>query len=155
MSANARRGASKPPARHEFLSPGWIEAVTRIRDEYHGRVPTPPIAVRANVVVTGAPFENPDVHGSLDTSDGQVRIEPGHVDRPDFTATLDYATAKALFGGDDPSAVLQAFFGGKIRITGDASKVLVLQATLAPPKPGSPEAALAGEIAQRVRDVTR
>jgi hypothetical protein len=143
-------------ATYQFLSPEWIDAVRAVRDEFEAKagVTIPAIAVKANVVVTDAPFAEPEVHGSLDTSSGQLRIEPGHVAKPDFTATLDYDTARALLVGDDPNAVMQAFFGGKIRLAGDSSKLLVMQASVQPPAPGSPEAALAGEIAQRIRAIT-
>jgi hypothetical protein len=137
--------------KHEFLSPGWITAVEKIRDEFTDRAPEAPITLRANVVVTDAPFADPTILGHIDTSLG-LAISQGHLDRPDFTASLDYETAKALFVGQDPAAVLQAFFGGKIRLTGDASKLLGLPL----PKPGSagPEAELLREVATRVQAVT-
>lgn len=140
--------------KHEFLSPGWITAVEKIRDEYAaraGEVGAPPVAVRANVVVTDAPFTEPEVHGHIDTSLG-LAIAPGHIERPDFVASLDYDTAKALFVAQDPAAVMQAFFGGKIRLTGDASKLLAMPL----PKPGQtgPEVDLLREVAGRVQAVT-
>lgn len=138
-------------ARHEFLSPEWIAAIEQIRDEFADRAPAPTITLRANVVIGDAPFADPEIRGHIDTSIG-LSIAPGHIDKPDFTATLDYATAKALFVGRDPQAVLQAFFGGKIRLTGDASKLLALPL----PKPGAsgPEGALLDEIGARIVGVT-
>lgn len=142
------------PTKHEFLSPGWITAVEQIRDEYApraGDVGAPPLAVRANVIVTEAPFAEREVRGHIDTTLG-LAIAPGHLDSPDFTASLDYDTAKALFVGQDPAAVMQAFFGGKIRLTGDASKLLAIPM----PKPGQagPEVDLLREVAGRVQAVT-
>jgi hypothetical protein len=138
-------------ARHEFLSPGWIAAIENLRDEFADRAPAPTMVLRANVVIGDAPFDEPEIQGHIDTSLG-LSIAPGHVERPDFTATLDYATAKALFVGRDPQAVLQAFFGGKIRLTGDASKLLAIPL----PKPGQtgPEAELLDEISARVAAIT-
>jgi hypothetical protein len=142
------------PTKHEFLSPDWIAAVEAIRDEYTDRAAglgAPPVVVRANVVVTDAPFATAEVHGHIDTSLG-LAIAPGHLDRPDFTASIDYETAKALFVSQDPAAVMQAFFGGKIRLTGDASKLLAMPM----PKPGQtgPEVDLFREVAGRVQAVT-
>jgi hypothetical protein len=139
------------PERHEFLSPAWIDAVARIHDEYRGRVPAPSVIVRANVVVTDAPFDQTEIRGSIDTSEGLV-IEANELADPDFTATLDYDTAKALFVDQDPQAVMQAFFGGKIRLTGDASKLLAIPM----PKPGDsgPDIDLAREVVERIRAVT-
>ncbi len=137
--------------RHEFLSPAWIAALEQIRDEFADRAPAPTMALRANVVIADAPFDEPEIRGHIDTSIG-LSIAPGHIDKPDFTAALDYATAKALFVGRDPQAVLQAFFGGKIRLTGDASKLLAMPL----PKPGQsgPEADLLNEIGARVAAIT-
>jgi hypothetical protein len=88
------------------------------------------------------------VRGSIDTSQG-ILIEPVELEGADLTAQLDYDTAKALFVEQDPQAIMQAFFGGKIRITGDATKLL----TLPMPKPGdsSPELDLLREISERVK----
>jgi hypothetical protein len=138
------------PAPFLFLSPEWIAAVVAIRDEYAGRTPAPTVVIRANVVVTGTPFGD-DVRGSIDTSKG-LAIEPVQLESPDFTASLDYDTAKALLLGDDPQALMQAFFGGKIRLTGDASKLLSLP--LPKPTDTGPEVDLAREVAARVRAVT-
>jgi hypothetical protein len=136
---------------YEFLSPEWIDAVTAIRDEYAGRVPESDFVLRANLLITEVPFANGELRGSVDTSKG-LTIEPVELDAPDLTAQLDYATAKALFVEQDPQAILDAFFRGKIRITGDASKLL----TLPLPKPGdsSPELDLLREISARVKAVT-
>jgi hypothetical protein len=139
------------PARHEFLSPGWIAAVTEIHDEYRGRVAPPSVVVRANVIITDVPFGDPEVRGSIDTSEG-IAIEPVELAEPDFTATVDYDTAKALFVDQDPQAFMQAFFGGKIRLTGDASKLLAMP--MPNPADNGPAAELAREVAERVRAVT-
>jgi hypothetical protein len=146
-----RESPGATPAKHPFLSPEWVDAVTAIHDEYLGKLPPPPVPMRANVVVTDVPFGSDDVHGCVDTSQGFV-IGPGHLDQPDFTATLDYDTAKALFVDQDPQAIMQAFFGGKIRLTGDATKLL----TLPLPKPGDTGAGvdLAREVSERIRAVT-
>lgn len=142
------------PKKHEFLSPGWVAAVERIRNDYAARtaaLDAPAIAIRANVIVTEAPFAEPEVQGHIDTTLG-LAIAPGHLDSPDFTASLDYETAKALFVAQDPAAVMQALFGGKIRLTGDASKLLALSMTNA--EQGEADAALLREVAARVQAVT-
>ena len=140
-----------PATKHEFLSPAWILAVEAIRDEFAPSAPPPTMTLRANVVITNAPFAEPVIRGHIDTSFG-LAVAPGHLDTPDFTASLDYATAKALFVGQDPQAVLQAFFGGKIRLTGDASKLLALPL----PQLGQagPDADLVRTVVARVQAVT-
>jgi hypothetical protein len=146
--------SARPPARsprkHEFLSPEWIAAVRALRDEYHDRVRPPSIAVRANVVVTGAPFGEPEILGSVDTADGQLVLDDGHLDEADLTITTDYATAKALFVQQDPNAAMQAVFGGKVTVQGDMTRLLALQL----PLNEADSAEVSREIAERVRAFT-
>jgi hypothetical protein len=144
------RPSSGKPRKHEFLSPAWIDAVHRLRDEYHDRVRPPSIPVRANVVVTGAPFDDPEILGSIDTSEGQLVLEEGHVADPDLTITTDYTTAKTLFVQQDPNAAMQAVFSGKVKVQGDMTRLLALQLPLNEPD----SAAVAREIADRVRAFT-
>ena len=147
-TADAERAVGT--ATYPFLSPEWIAAVDEIRAEYAGRTPAPTVVIRANVVVTDTPFGDV-LRGSIDTSAG-LMLEQLELESPDFTATLDYDTAKALFLGDDPQALMQAFFGGKIRLTGDASKLLSMP--LPKPSDTGPEVDLAREVATRIRAVT-
>jgi hypothetical protein len=147
--STARSSAGKP-RKHEFLSPSWIDAVHALRDEYHDRVQPPSIAVRANVVVTGAPFGEPEILGSIDTSSGQLALDAGHIADPDLTITTDYATAKALFVQQDPNAAIQAVFGGKIRVEGEMTKLLALQL----PLNEAESAAVAREVADRIKAFT-
>ena len=135
---------------YPFLSPQWIDAVAAIRDEYLDRVGPPTLPLRANLLVTGAPFAESEIRGFLDSTGGALSIELGQLDTPDLSAALDYDTARRLFVEQDLQAVMQAVFGGKIRLTGDVTRLLALQ----PPSGDSPETALAGEIAARVRAIT-
>jgi SCP-2 sterol transfer family len=146
----AKKSTAGKPRKHEFLSPSWIDAVRVIRDEYHDRVQPPSIPVRANLVVTGAPFGESEILGSIDTASGQLALEDGHLPEPDLTITTDYATAKALFVQQDPNAAIQAVFGGKIRVQGDMTKMLALQL----PLNEADSAAIAREIADRIKAFT-
>jgi len=130
----------------EFLSAAWIEAARAIRDEYAGRVPPPPVALRMNQVITDGPDGTINAH--LDTTDGSTRLELGHLDTVDLTVTTDYPTARAVFAMADPSVAMQAFMAGKIRIEGDLSKLMMLQASAMQPDP------LAAEVAARVKAIT-
>jgi hypothetical protein len=150
----AKKSAARPstgkPRKHEFLSPSWIGAVRDVRNEYHDRVRPPSIPVRANVVVTGAPFGEPEILGSIDTSDGQLALEEGHLTEPDLTITTDYATAKSLFVQQDPNAAMQAVFAGKIRVQGDMTRLLALQL----PLNEADSAEVAREIAEIIKAFT-
>lgn len=127
----ARRTARPAPRdamdRYEFLSPDWIAAAKTVRDDMAAHAPRPTVSVRINVVVVETPFGDGTVHGHVDTSSGEIFVEEGHLDDADLVITVDHATARALFVERDAQAVMQAFFKGKIRAEGDATKLLTLQ----------------------------
>jgi hypothetical protein len=114
--------------KYPFLSDEWVEEAHRIYAEAEttGAVPSDPNAapVRVNLVVTETPFAAATLDAHVDTSAGRIDIGTGHVDGPDVTVSLDYATARSLFVQGDVQAVLQAFLGGRIRVDGDLSKLL-------------------------------
>ena len=114
---------------YEFLSPEWIDAAKRIRDDLPEPEVAPPAAMKMNVVVTETPFEAGDVKAHVDTSDGELIIEHDHLETPDLTVTVDYVTAKALFVEQDLTAAMQAFMAGKVKVQGDITKLLTLQAS--------------------------
>jgi hypothetical protein len=135
---------------HPFLSDEWIEAARAVHLEYEGRLPPPPLPVRANLVVTQVPHGEGRLEGHVDTTGGQLTIDHGHLPSPDLTVTVDYGTARAAFVTQDLQALMQSFLGGKILVEGDVTKLLALQA---PPKDPA-AAALAAEVGQRIRDIT-
>lgn len=135
----------------EFLSPEWMVAAKAIRDELpHPDVP-PAGLMRMNLIVTETPF-GADVHGHVDTSDGEIVIEDGHLDAPDLTVTVDFATARAIFVNLDFAAAMQAFMGGRINVQGDITKLMSLQASGASAG-GTPDPQ-AIAIAEAVRAIT-
>ncbi|MDQ2754110.1 MAG: SCP2 sterol-binding domain-containing protein [Actinomycetota bacterium] len=137
-------------AQFAFLSDEWIDAAREIRAEYHGRAPAIPVSVRMNQVVRDVPFGTGTIEAHLDTSSGEIELETGHLDKPDLTITLDYATAKAILVDGDGQAAMQAFMGGRIKVDGDITKMIALQTTGAL---GDNEPVV-GEIFGRIRDIT-
>jgi hypothetical protein len=139
---------------HPFLSPEWITAVAAIRDQYRDRVDSPEIDIRANVTVTGAPFDDPTVHGHVDTSGGALSIDQGHLDGSDFQIEVRYELARQLFVERDPQTIITALVGGQVKLTGDSAKVLGIAGMATPPAEDSDEASLAREIIRRIDEVT-
>lgn len=122
-------------ASYPFLSAEWIEAARALRDEFADQAPTSPVDARVNVVVTEIPHgDESELEGHIDTTSGQTIIEHGHLDEPELTVTIDYATARAAFVTRDQQQVMQAFFSGKILVDGDATKLLALQPGAPPPE---------------------
>lgn len=116
-------------ATYPFLSDEWIAEARRIRAEYGGSLPTPPLPVRMNLVVRGTPSSAGVLEAHLDTTGGELDLETGHLERPDLTVTMDHATARQILVDGDPQAAMQAFLGGRIRVDGDITKLLTLQSS--------------------------
>jgi hypothetical protein len=135
-------------ATHPFLSEDWIRAARAINEEYRGRTAPVEQSVRMNLIVTDVPFGAGSLDAHVDTSTGEMEIETGHLPQVEITVTVDYATAKAILVEQDAQAAMSAFMGGRIKIDGDLSKLLVLQGQLGTPDP------VALEVAGRIRDIT-
>ena len=135
-----------------FLSDEWIAEARKIRAEMAdpGRqVPPAPASVRMNQVITEVPFGDGRLDAHLDTSSGTLEMETGHLEQPDVTVTLDYATAKAIFVDGTLEAGMKAFMDGKVRVQGDMAKLISALQQLAPPDPDAVDQAQA-----RIRDIT-
>jgi hypothetical protein len=133
---------------YPFLSDEWLDEARKIRAEYEGKTPPIPHVVRMNLVVTAVPFSDDDILAHMDTSEGELVLDTGHLEEQDLKVTVDYVTAKAILIEGNPQAGMQAFMAGKVRVEGDMAKLMALQAT---PAAGDPSAA---ELAQRLRDIT-
>ena len=130
-----------------FLSDEWIEAAQAIREEYRGKVRPMAHSVKMNQVITDVPFGTGTIESHMDTSSGEIELDFGHLERPDLTVTMDYATAKAIIVEGNPAAGMQAFMAGKIRVQGDMTKLMAMQQS-AEPDP------VATEAASRIQAIT-
>ena len=132
---------------HPFLSPEWMDAVRGIREE----MPAPDVPavglMKMNLLVSATPFDG-DVKAHVDTSDGELVIEEGHLDAPDLTVNVDYDTAKAVFVGLDFTVAMQAFMAGKVKVQGDITKLMMLGTQGVQPDPK------AVAIGEAIRDIT-
>jgi putative sterol carrier protein len=133
-------------AQYPFLSDEWVDEARKIRQEYDGRAGTMAHQMRMNLVITEVPFGDGAIDAHLDTSDGQLKLETGHIDPADLKVTLDYATAKAILVEGNPQVGMQAFMAGKVKVEGDMAKLMMLQ--------GAPADENAQEVAKRLREMT-
>ncbi len=132
--------------KYKFLSEEWINEAKAIRDA-SGADSTPPAhAVRMNQIITEVPFGDGDILAHMDTSGGEIEMDLGHLDDPDLTVTLDYATAKAILVEGNPQAGMQAFMAGKVKVDGDITKLMAMQSGAADPK--------AAEVAAAIQAIT-
>ena len=115
---------------HQVLSESWIEAARDIRHRYSGDVPAIDVVVRINVITTKVPFGDGTISAYIDTSNGSLEMELGSIEGSDLTVTTDYETARKLFVEQDPTASMQAFMGGRIKVEGDITRLMVMQTSL-------------------------
>jgi putative sterol carrier protein len=133
-------------ATYPFLSDEWVDEARKIRQEFEGKGGAMPHQIRMNLVITEVPFADAAIDAHMDSTDGQLRLDLGHIEPVDLKVTLDYGTAKAILVEGNPQAGMQAFMAGKIRVEGDMAKLMAMQAT--PPDP------TAQEVATRLRAIT-
>jgi putative sterol carrier protein len=130
-------------SKHEFLSEEWIAEAQAIREEYAGKATTSPPPMKMNVVITAVPFGDGSMDAHIDTTDGEMSLDMGHLEGEDLTVTVDYATAKAIFIDQDQQASMQAFMAGKIKVQGDMTKMMAMQTV----KPDPAQVEMASKIA--------
>ena len=131
---------------YTFLSDEWMAATREIRARFEEQLPPVTTSIRINQVITDVPFGEGSVDAHMDTSDGEMKLELGHLDDPEVTVTLDYETAKAIMVDQNPQAGMQAFMAGKIKVQGDMTKLMAMQQ--APPNE------VQRQIADRIKEIT-
>ncbi|MEX0663539.1 MAG: SCP2 sterol-binding domain-containing protein [Acidimicrobiia bacterium] len=119
--------------KHAFLSDEWFAVVEKLFEE-HGAEGPANVDLVTNVVVTDTPF-GAERHLHMSSRGGRGHVGIGHAPDGDAIVTTDYETAKEMFTSGDPSAAMQAFMAGKLRIQGDLAKIMATQAA------GNPTAA--------------
>jgi putative sterol carrier protein len=132
--------------KYEFLTPEWIEAAKKVRDESGAPSNAPAHQIRMNQIITDAPFTDDEIRVHMDTTEGEIKLDEGHIDNPDLTVTVDWETAKAIFVDQNPQAGMQAFMAGKIKVVGDMTKLMAMQQQAPDPA--------AQEIATKIKDIT-
>ena len=131
----------------EFLTEGWIAAAKKIQEEAPGSDSPPAHAVKMNLVITEAPFnDGAEINAHMDTTQGDTQMDLGHLDGPDLTVTVDYDTARAIFIDQNPQAGMQAFMAGKVKVQGDMTKLMAMQQ-------GSPDPN-AMKLAEAIKEIT-
>ena len=124
----------------QFLSDAWFDEVEKLRSE----APEPPAGLAdltLNIVITGGPEGDKEVHSKA----GQ--FERGLVDGAPTKLTVPFDVAKAIFIEGNQQAGMQAFMSGQIKVEGDMSKLMAMQAQ------GGPSAEQQA-FQQKIKDLT-
>ena len=131
--------------KYPFLSPEWIDEARKIY-ESSGAEATGAPAVRMNQVITGVPFGPGTIDAHLDSSEGPMQMDLGHIDNADVKITVPYEVAKAIFIEGNAAAGMQAFMSGQIKVEGDMTKLMAMQGAAPTPE--------AMAIQQQIKDIT-
>src|SRR3954465_2889516 len=123
-----------------------MDEAKKVREKFRGKVPPVAHVLKMNQIITDVPFGDGTIDAHMDTSSGEMEMDTGHIEGADVTVTLDYGTAKAIFVDGNPQAGMQAFMSGKIKVQGDMTKLMAMQAT--------PPDANAQAFAQKVKEMT-
>lgn len=132
--------------KYKFLTEEWVTAAKEIREQHAGESTAVSHVVRMNQVIIEVPFGDGEIQAHMDTSNGEMKMDFGHLESPDLTVTLDYATAKAILVEGNPQAGMQAFMSGKIKVDGDMTKLMAMQTGPVDPK--------AAEVATAIQEIT-
>jgi hypothetical protein len=106
---------------HPFLSDSWFDEVEKLRTE----APDPPDAMKdlvLNIVVSGGPEGDKEIHMA------GGNFERGLAEGAPTKLTVPFAVAKSMFIDGNQQAGMQAFMSGQIKIEGDMSKLMAMQA---------------------------
>jgi hypothetical protein len=131
---------------YEFLSPEWVEAAKKLQEEAGGSSTPPAHTIKMNLVITEVPFDDNDVEAHMDTTGGDLQMDLGHLDDPELTVTVDWATAMAIFVVQNPLAGLQALMAGKVKVLGVLTKMMAMQQ-------GTPDPE-AQAMAEKLKEIT-
>lgn len=106
---------------HKFLSEPWFAEIEGLRDQ--APPPAGPAAdLVLNIVVTGAPDGDVEVH----MNKGQ--FERGLADDAPTKISVPYDVAKDIFVNGNHAAGMQAFMAGQLKVEGDMTRLMALQA---------------------------
>lgn len=133
----------------QFLSDEWMLEAEKIREEFQGKAGPPPHRIRMNLVITDTPegiAGGGSVDAHMDTSEGEMKMDVGHLENSELTVTLEYETAKAIFVDQNPQAGMQAFMAGKIKVQGDMTKLMAMQQSAPDPTQQ--------QVAARIKEIT-
>lgn len=112
----------------KFLSEPWFDQIESLRDE--APPPAGPMAdLVLNIVVTGGP------DGDVEVTMNQGQFERGLAADAPTKVTIPYDVAKDIFVNGNQAAAMQAFMAGQIKVDGDMTRLMAMQAGGGTPTP--------------------
>ena len=105
---------------HTFLSDDWFTEAHKLREEAGDLGGDPTLQI--NLVVTGGPEGDKELH----MANGE--FGQGLVDGAPTKLTVPFDVAKATFIEGNQQAAMQAFMSGQVKVEGDMTKIMAMQA---------------------------
>ena len=127
---------------YTFLSDEWLTEVKALADEAGPEANAMPADLTLNLVVTGGPEGDRELHMSGGT------FGPGLAEGAPTKLTVPYAVARSMFIEGDQAAAMQAFMSGQIKVEGDMTKLMAMQAS------GHGDPAAAAALQEKLKAVT-
>lgn len=127
---------------HQFLSDEWLEEVKKIAEQA-GEQPAGASDLKLNFTITGGPEGDKDLHVAGGMS--AAAFGKGHIADAPTKIIVPFDVAKQMMVEGNQQAAMQAFMQGQIRVEGDMSRLMAMQA-----QGGSPNA----ELQQKIKDIT-
>jgi hypothetical protein len=129
-----------------FLSDAWLEDVQKLAAEAGADAGgVMPAGVQLNLLVTGTPEGDKELHVAEGVfASGLLADCPTKI-------TVPYDVAKSMFIKGDQQAAMQAFMSGQIKVEGDMTRLMAMQA--APPAGGADPAALQAKLQEITSDL--
>jgi hypothetical protein len=127
---------------HTFLSDEWLAEVKKLADEAGGAGGAMPAGVQLNMVVTGGPQGDRELH-----VDNGV-FASGLLAEAPTKLTVPYTVARQMFIEGNQQAAMQAFMSGQIKVEGDMTKLMAMQGA------GGGDPAAAAEMQKKMQEIT-
>ena len=127
---------------YTFLSDEWLSEAANIRDELGLGNEANASDVKVNVVVTGGPEGDREVH----LANGNFGV--GLLADAPTKMTVPFDVARQVFIDGNQQAAMQAFMAGQIKVEGDMTKLMAMQGQ------ASPDPAAAEALQKKILEVT-
>jgi len=126
---------------HKFLSEAWFTEAEKLNED---APPAPGAAADLvlNIVVTGAP------DGEVEATMNKGKFERGLAADAPTKISVPYDVAHDVFINGNQAAAMQAFMAGQIKVEGDMTRLMALQAGGGSPTPEQQA------FQQKLKDIT-
>src|SRR5437870_12561068 len=111
---------------YTFLSDEWLEAAKKLAEESGEAAAAGASDLKLNFTITGGPEGDKEMHVAGGMSAGA--FGKGHLADAPTKIIVPFDVAKQMIVEGNQQAAMQAFMQGQIKVEGDMSKLMAMQA---------------------------